>query len=239
MPRNQRVACQAERIQRLLSLLMLSTGLLGFSVISAGAENTPPEVRTEQSESEPSKESLALCEKLLPYGDLFSEQELQSRFKRALVEPLGDRDLSFAVLLPKDWSATSISVTKEQLADDAHMQIPLLAVSPLAPKPEVLTQVRYMRVPEHVSPAQFVDVYARKFEAEVICRQHADIKNRQIEDALLKLKIDNLGDAYMRITASRRGERMFFIASSAPLKQYEIWKKTFAVSAVSFDLNRL
>lgn len=233
------LACQAR--MRIAAALLL--GLLAANIFCPGttkAEEAKLEpVDKVQKEADSSLQKLALCEKFLPYGDLFSEQELQSRFKRALVEPLSDKELAFGLLLPKDWSPTSLRVTKEQLADDEHMQIPLLVVSPLAPKPEVFIQVRYMRVPEHVSPGRFVDVYAKKFDAEIICRQNASVKGREIEDALLKLKVENLGDAYMRITASRRGPRMFFIASAAPVKQYEIWKKTFAVAAVSFDLDRL
>lgn len=227
-------------LRKRFGLMVSNTVLISVSLLSlfswgpVQSEEVKPEPSSE-TKGESAAENQTLCERYLPYGDVFTEKELVSRFKRALVEPLGDKELSFAVLLPKDWLPVNISVSEEQLAKDKNMQIPLLAVSPVAPKPEVFTQVRYMRVPEHVSPSDFLDVYARKFDAQIICRQHAELNNRSVEDALMRLNIEGLGDSYMRITITRKGERVFFISSSAPVQQYENWKKTFAVSAVSFN----
>lgn len=204
---------------------------------SAAKESSAAKEAVNEKESADLKKEEELCHKLLPYGKLYSDSEMGFRFKRAFVEPLDDRKLAFELFLPKDWLPKAIQLSKEDLANDTHTQIPLFVISPMAKKPEAVIQVRYMRVPEHLSPAQFLEIYARKSSAEIVCRQHADLKSGRVDDALLRLKIDEMGDALMRISICRRNDLLFFIACSCPEKQYEIWKNTFAVSAVSFSPN--
>ena len=227
--------------------LTLMLGLAGQS-IAAEDGAAPAAASTESSTTEasfqasapvapePSTEDKELCEKFLPYADFLKAAGERARFVRAEVTPLDDPKFAFEMLVPRNWVPSPISISDEQLKNDSHTQIALFAISPKVARPEVFTQVRYMRVPKDVTASQFLDVYARKLDAEIVCRQSAEVSGRKVEDALLKMKQAGLGEVNMRITITARGDSMFFVASTAPVRQYEQWKNDFAASAVSFKL---
>ncbi len=171
---------------------------------------------------------------VLPFEHVFSPEQIKSQFTNAKVTPLGDDKLYFELLIPNDWQSKPLIVTKEQLAADRQTQIPLAELGPTATK-DVLTEVRYMRVDDSVTPEQYLLAYATKSGFEIIKRQHAEFNERKAEDALMKLNTKDFGTVFTRLTVSKRGEYLFIIASSAPAAEYDKWKNIFAAAALSFD----
>lgn len=171
----------------------------------------------------------------LPYNNVVSADEIKSSYTRLNVTPLQRNDLYFEILLPNNWDSIPIEVPQEAIKDDAHHQVPLGQFEPKEKGSNAIVEVRYMRVPEEVSLTRFVKKYAEASGFEIVTRQQGTFNERPVEDCLLKKKTENFGMELTRITASRKGPLVMFVAGSCPEKEYEKWKKTFAVSAVTFD----
>lgn len=202
----------------------------GTNIASASngsaAATTPGELTDEQ------KQELGRLSQLLPSADF--GKELDKEFDRVRVTPLDDETLRFTVMTPKDWESRSVTVTKEQLAQDKDVQVPLAELAPKGAK-AVVMEVRYMRLPESASVRDFVDVYAKKTGFNVVATQNGDFEGRKVVDSLLTLEDKSFGKILTRFTALRKGERVFFLACSCPEREYDNWKRVFGVAAVSFD----
>lgn len=178
------------------------------------------------------KQELERLAKLLPSSDF--GKELDKEFDKVRVTPLDDEALRFTVMTPKDWESRSITVTKDQLAKDNDIQVPLAELAPKGAT-AVVMEVRYMRLPESASVRDFVDVYAKKTGFNVVATQNGDFEGRKVVDSLLTLEDKSFGKITTRFTALRKGDRVFFLACSCPEKEYDNWKRVFGVAAVSFD----
>ncbi len=169
----------------------------------------------------------------LPHINVITADEIKSSFTRLKVTPLKNRELYFEILVPNGWESTPIEVPAEVVKDDLNNQVPLAQIEP--DNEAVIVEVRYMRVPEDVSLTRFVKKYAEATGFELVTRQQGEFNQRQVEDVLLRKNTDKNIQELTRLTASRRGALVFFVASSCPAKDYERWKKTFAAAAISFD----
>lgn len=172
---------------------------------------------------------------LLPYSNLFSSEEIKSGFSRIHVrKPFGDTQLAVAVSAPNDFEEKPVELTKDELARDKLVQIPLVVMNPKG-NTDVHLEVRYIRASEDTNLNGFIRTYAQDSGLELVGRRPGEFNGRQVEDALLKTNDKSKGSSTVtRLTASRHGDRIFLVASTCPEKDYSKWKKVFGFAAVSF-----
>lgn len=174
----------------------------------------------------------------LPAANLASAEEIGKGFFRQQITPLSDRKFYFEVLIPKDWDSRPFEVSKSDVAEAeaGKSTVRLALMTPnTAKEGPPMVEVHYMRVPERVTLARFVDVLTQLLGSQIVVRQKGEFNGRTVEDALLKKNVEGVGTALTRVTASRRGEYIFVIASTCTEAQYAKYKKTFALAAVSFN----
>ncbi len=186
----------------------------------------------------PDMELLAQVQDQLPSADLASKEEIAEGFFRQQITPLNNRAFYFEVLVPKDWDSRPFEVSKSDIAEaeTGKSTVRLALMTPNAAREgPPLIEAHYMRVPQRVTLARFVDVLAQMFGGQIVVRQKGEFNGRTVEDALLKKNVEGVGTALTRVTASRRGEYIFVIASTCTEAQYPKYKKIFGLAAVSFN----
>ena len=65
-------------------------------------------------------------------------------------------------------------------------------------------------------------------------RQRGAFNGRQVEEALLRMEDPRLGAFLVRMTVSRRGDRIFLVACSAREAAFARWRRPFGAAVVSF-----
>jgi hypothetical protein len=169
---------------------------------------------------------------VLPFRSLFSREELQSGFDRHRIHPLGEREIHFDVVVPKDWHSQPVAITQEQILEDAKRPVGLARFTP-ADRPDVAIVVEYVRLPGDDAGKKAIDLAAKSRGAEIAAGQRGDFSGRMVDDALLRG--DAAGaDRWTRATASRHGELVFIVLGEAPRDAYEAMKRIFGAAAVSF-----
>jgi len=174
-------------------------------------------------------------EPLLPSDNLYSSDEIARLFVRAAVTPFDDPELRFAVLVPKEWTARDVEVTRAQLAEDARRPVTLAEFGPPG-RADVLVNVSYARVPPHVTLDRFVEEFVRQLGLEFLARQRGDMNGRPVEDALVRMpRVEGAAPVVSRLTASRLGPRVFLLACSCREADHERFARGFGAAAVSFE----
>jgi hypothetical protein len=201
---------------------------------SAGAARAGGKADPKKGAAPVPKETVKVTD-VLPFASLFSPEEIRSGFDRQRITPLGNDRLYFEILIPKDWDSRPLTVTKQQITNDDTELVPMAELTPTKGPENVLVEVRYMRVPPQVALDTFVDSYVKAAKFVLVTRQKGDFNGRTVEDALLRMDTKEYGAILTRLTASRRGEYIFVVASSAPEKLYPKFKNVFGAAAVSFD----
>jgi hypothetical protein len=151
-------------------------------------------------------------------------------FVRCEVTPLGDPKLAFSLVVPRDWKPLRRFVTPETLAQDAREFIPLGAFA--CPDGSSLIEVRYLRVPVHISLSRFAAAYVQNAGLLPLARRRLELAGRQWEDLVLRGK--EQPPRLMRWSASRHGELIFIVASSSPEAEFEQRVEAFTAAAASF-----
>lgn len=81
---------------------------------------------------------------------------------------------------------------------------------------------------------RILDVYAEKSGFKKALEAAGQYNERQVHEALLTIDSPDFGPMYTRLTLSRRGEIVSVVAGSAPVKDYDRYKKIFGLAAVTF-----
>jgi outer membrane protein OmpA-like peptidoglycan-associated protein len=205
-----------------------STGGSTWSMTMAG-----PDQQTAKAQPDPNSEEAAKNAKYLPTADLYSSDEIHKSFNLIRATPLGNADLHLELLIPTDWVEQKITLTADEVARDRQRQIALLTMSP--PKQDqVVTEVRYQKLPATISAEDFLKLYVEKSGMEFVARQHGNFNGKSAEDALVRMHSPD-GNMFTRLTVARRGDYIFMLANSSPEEQYDQWKRIFGAAAVSFD----
>lgn len=171
--------------------------------------------------------------KWLPYVDVVSADELKKDYTNLKVTPLNNNSLYFEITVPNEWSSKPVEVPPEVLKNDSTAQVPLAQLEPK--DGNAIIEVRYLRVPEEVPLSRFIQKYSDASGFKLVTRQHGQFNQREVEDALLQKQSEKFGTQLTRLTASRKGPLVIFVAASCPEKEYEQWKKIFAAAALTFN----
>lgn len=165
--------------------------------------------------------------------NLYTPAEIKRELDRVKVRPLDNPALAFEILVPRGWESRSIKVSDADLLADGDRPVPLVEMAPRGSK-DVVLEVRYMRVAKEVTLERFLLTYARSSGMTVVGRQRGAFNGRQVEEALLRMEDPRLGAFLVRMTVSRRGDRIFLVACSAREAAFARWRRPFGAAVVSF-----
>jgi hypothetical protein len=208
---------------------MIALSLVAFLCAAAPA----PKQEVKKPEPAPKDVKADKVSELLPFSNLFAPQEIKDHFDRLGITPFNDPSLRFELLVLKSWESRPITVPREALANDEDNFVPMAEIGPKDGANTVI-EVRYLRVSDQVPLKKILDVYAEKSGYKITAEQPGEFNDRKVHDALLRMDTKEYGAMYTRFTISRAGNMVFLVASSTPVKDYDKYKKLFAIAAVSF-----
>ena len=169
---------------------------------------------------------------VLPFRSLFTREELQSAFDRHRIHPLGEHQIHFDVVVPKDWQSQAVAITQEQILEDGKRPVVLARFTPPG-RPDVAIVVEYVRLVGDDAGKRAIALAAKHQGATLAVGQRGDFSGRIVDDALLRGDASG-ADRWTRVTASRHDELVFLVVGDAPRETYESVKRIFGAAAVSF-----
>jgi hypothetical protein len=170
----------------------------------------------------------------LPFGDLFSSDELRDNFYSQQFTPYGNSKFSFEILVPKGWEGHLSEVDPDQLTQDDQAPVPMVDFSPSGVD-DVGANVLYMRVPAQTTLDHFLDTYVKNAGGTLVTRQKLEFKGRAYEDVLMRTTDDSLGPMLNRVSAFRRGDVVFVFTGWCVDEKYEKNKRAFGAVLASFN----
>jgi len=202
----------------------LTMGGLGMLMLAR-----PAGAQTEQAPTE-----TADAKDKLPFGDLFTPEELRSGFYSQQFTPYGNSKFTFEILVPKGWEGHLSEIDPDQLAQDTQAPVPMVDFSPSGVD-DVGANTLYQRVPAQTGLDAFLDGYVKNAGGTTLTRQKLDIKGRACEDLLMRTTDDSLGPMLNRVTAFRRGDIVYIFTGWGVDEKYEKYKRVFAAVLASFN----
>jgi hypothetical protein len=173
------------------------------------------------------------AQSLLPAMDLYTAAQVHDGFQRLQITPLSDASLSFQVLLPRDWVSYPFTLSQAERA--RLFPVPLARISPLR-RGDALVEVAYVSSPAAQPLDEVLERYRAQLSGRILLRRPGRYNGRLVEDALLRVHHQRLGDVLQRVTLSRSGDRVFLLLGSARPDAYEDLRLTLGAAAVTFTL---
>jgi hypothetical protein len=187
-----------------------------------------------RAETPPPQNESARAREALPFGDLFTPDELRNNFYSQQFTPYGNTKFTFEILVPKGWEGHLSDVDPDQLRQDAQAPVPMVDFSPSGVD-DVGANALYMRVPVQTPLDQFLDTYVKNAGGTVVTRQKLEFKGRAYEDVLMRTTDDSLGPMLNRVSAFRRGDIVFIYTGWCVDEKYEKYKRAFGAVLASFN----
>jgi hypothetical protein len=184
--------------------------------ISAAQETPPPDAKD-----------------LLSSTGLYTPDDVGKNLSRQQLTPHGNSKLSFEILVPKGWQSEVSEIDPAQLTHDDQSPVPMAGFYP-SNADDAWAEILYIRLPQDVSPASFIDRMLAKDGGTLITRQAANFNGRAVEEALVRADNEDLGQILRRITVMRRGEFLFIVIGSAAEGEYSKYKRNLGVLATTF-----
>jgi hypothetical protein len=204
-----------------MALMMCVLAVPALSGLAGGQTGSP------QNDSAQAREEL-------PFGDLFSPDELRNNFYTQQFTPYGNSKFSFEILVPKGWEGHLSEVDPDQLTHDTQAPVPMADFSPSGVD-DVGANALYMRVPVQTALDRFLDNYVKDAGGTLVTRQKLEFKGHACEDVLMRTTDDSLGPMLNRVSAFRRGDIVFVFTGWAVDEKYEKYKRAFAAMLASFN----
>ncbi|RME22382.1 MAG: hypothetical protein D6806_13055 [Deltaproteobacteria bacterium] len=183
---------------------------------------------------------LASCSKqrslpadLAPYENLFDEQSIAEDFVNLKVTPFGRHDLSFEMLVPKDWKEVQLKVPREMLLKPYSNFVPLCRVVAEGEEGTPKIEVQVLKLPLELGLTDFVINYLEGNHLRPLLRRPGRFNGRRVEDVVVSTSSE--GRTYMaRMTFSMHGDKLFVVVGSCEKGSYGAWARHFGLAAVSF-----
>jgi hypothetical protein len=185
-------------------------------------------------QSAPLQNESAQAREELPFGDLFTPDELHASFFAQQFTPYGNSKFSFNILVPKGWEGHLSEVDPDQLTHDDQAPVPMVDFSPSGVD-DVGANALYMRVPAQTTLDHFLDNYVKDAGGTLLTRQKLELKGRAYEDVLMRTTDDSLGPMLNRVSAFRRGDLVFIFTGWGVDEKYEKYKRAFGAILASFN----
>ena len=170
---------------------------------------------------------------LLPSTGLYTPADVGKNLNRQQMTPHGNSKLSFEILVPKGWQSQVSEIEPDQLTHDDQAPVPMAEFYPTNAD-DAWAVTLYIRLPQDVSLASFIDRMLAKDGGTLVTRQAANFNGRAVEEALVRADNEDLGPILRRITVMRRGEFLFIVIGTAAEGEYPKYKRSLGVMAASF-----
>lgn len=174
-------------------------------------------------------------EALWPTRDLFSPQQIPKVFYNMSFKPYEREDLSFMMLVPKDWSGVPIKLSEKQMKQEENSSLlPLCEIR--APDWNISTariEVHSVKIPAGVTLRDWVDLYLKGNQLSPIARRAGTFNGRKVEDVLFRAQ-QGKKSFLVRTTFSCHGFRIFLVACSSLEQSFKKYAKVFSAAAISF-----
>lgn len=170
---------------------------------------------------------------LLPYTNLYTADEVGKNFARQQMTPHGNSKLAFEILVPRGWQSAVSEVDPGQLARDDQAPVMMAEFYP-SNADDAWAVTLYMRLPEEVSLATFIDRMVQRDGGTLVTRQARQMTDRAVEEAIIRANNEDLGPMLRRVTVMRRGEFLFVVIGEAAEEEYSKYKRSLGVLATSF-----
>ena len=170
---------------------------------------------------------------LLPSTGLYTPDDVGKNLSRQQMTPHGNSKLSFEILVPKGWQSQVSEIEPDQLAHDDQAPVPMAEFYPTNAD-DAWAVTLYIRLPQDVSLASFIDRMLTKDGGTLVTRQATNFNGRAVEEALVRADNEDLGPILRRITVMRRGEFLFIVIGTAAEGEYPKYKRNLGVMAASF-----
>ncbi len=170
---------------------------------------------------------------LLPSAGLYTPGDVGKTLDRQQMTPHGNSKLSFEILAPKGWNSEVSEIDPGQLTHDDQAPVPLAGIYP-SNADDAWVEILYIRLPENVSAASFLDGMLKKDGGTIVIRQASNFSGRAVEEALVRGDNEDLGPVLRRFTVLRQGEFLFIVIGTAAEPGYAKYKRNLGILAASF-----
>jgi hypothetical protein len=170
---------------------------------------------------------------LLPSTGLYTPDDVGKNLSRQQLTPHGNSKLSFEILVPKGWQSEVSEIEPDQLTHDDQAPVPMAGFYPTNAD-DAWAVTLYIRLPQDVSLASFIDRMLAKDGGTLVTRQATNFNGRAVEEALVRADNEDLGSILRRITVMRRGDILFIVIGTAAEGEYPKYKRNLGVMATSF-----
>jgi hypothetical protein len=167
--------------------------------------------------------------------EVYPPQETRRDFSLMGITPLDNKALYFELMVPKNWRSVPFTVPGEVLEHDGEQLVPIGRVAASDKDYRVVIEVLYIRAPAETTPEQVLQAYAEASGFRILKKQKGSFNGRAVFEYFFERYAEHLEPVWSRVTASRRGDRIFVVSCSAPVKDWDKWRRTFATAVVSFD----
>ena len=172
--------------------------------------------------------------KIAPFENLYTDDEIAKGFVNLQVAPFGRQDLTFSMLVPKDWRDIQLAIPKEEVAKANEDFIPICRQRAPEGEPGVpMIEVQVLQLELEVGLTDFVLNYLESQNLKPLAHNRGVYNGRQVEDVVIRT-IQDKSDFVARMTFSKHGNRMFVVVSSAEASYFMNWAKPYGLAAVSF-----
>ena len=170
---------------------------------------------------------------LFPSTGLYTPADVGKNLSRQQLTPHGNSRLSFQILVPRSWQSEVSEIDPAQLTHDDQSPVPMAGFYP-SNADDAWVETLYIRLPQDVSLASFVDRILSKDGGTLVARQAGNFNGRAVEEALVRADNEDFGKVLRRITVQRRGDFLFIVIGTAAEEAYPKYKKTLGVLATTF-----
>ncbi|MGC4121443.1 MAG: hypothetical protein QM765_44085 [Myxococcales bacterium] len=178
--------------------------------------------------------ALAGCKPPRPPDALPTPDEIAPGFVAYTATPLGRKPLEFKVLVPREWKEQPLQLDAATLIfDDAHF-VPLARFAAPSASGEktaapAFLEVSYLRLYREVDLGDFVDVYLREQDVQVLSSTPARFNDEPVVDV-----VATEGGRRVRLAFRKAGPLVFLVAGSAAQAEYPRHASAIGASLVSF-----
>lgn len=215
------------KFSRLVPALSLSVLLLTAPALRADDPPKPDEPQT--GDAQPAAEEPADPPYSMPTENIFTADELATKFEYRKSVPYGDATL--AVLLPcrPTWKWLELSNPTKL---DSNRMVPLARVEP-PDDPDVAIEMKVITLPREVRLEDWVDFFADTQGLFVVHGQAGNYHGRHVLDTVCEFQVKDGRTFVARAGFFKCGKRVYMIAGSAPKDKYEEWSADFGLAVTS------
>ena len=173
-------------------------------------------------------------QKLWPTSGLYSKEQIGQLFYNITFRPFGRKDLTFRMLVLKDWKGVPLKVAKEQLEQEERTLLPLAELrAPDWEKSNATIYVRSVKITKKTELEKWVSAYLEGNGLTSVARRKGTFNGRSVDDVLLRSQ-QGEKTFLVRMTFSIHGSHIFLVTCAALEPFFEQYAKVFSIAAITF-----